>query len=410
MPTPSEILGILDRFLRGESLSDSEREELKKWLFAQEIADQEDAVVFSDPEWEKDFTGYLSLLRNRGKLEEEVQVFSRKAGFAEVGIKEQAPVRSIFRRWGWVAAFAALVAGAAAYSFLQKNVSESDSGWVKTAAMQVEPGKDGAILTLADGSTVVLDSLGNGLVAVQSGFQASIRNGELVYNATQEFVTEPSYNTVHTPKGRQFSMVFADGTRVWLNAASSIRFPTVFFGRERKVEVTGEAYFEISPDAKLPFRVLVDGRAEVEVLGTTFNVNAYPNEGSINTTLIDGSVRVFAAAGGTSGNSIILRPGQQAQLSQGTQPELKLIEGVDVDRTVAWRNGLFNFNNIDFAAAMRQLERWYDINVVYENGIPKDIELYGSMTRDVALNDLLIGLQKIGVKCRLEGRDLIILK
>lgn len=342
------------------------------------------------------------------------------------------------RRWGWAAAGVILIISTAMFLVVSSDRPANTKATLSHTA-KILPGKNGAILTLADGSQVLLDSIQNGVIALQGGATAKIVNGTLQYEG---YGSEVVYNTMSTPKGRQFHLILPDGTEVWLNSASTIRYPTAFAGNVRSVEITGEAYFEVAKNKKMPFKLRVNNKAEVEVLGTQFNVNAYQNEKTINTTLMEGSVRVQAGLheklvgqktqpgiADISGHkpsqalpsdqpAIILKPGQQAQIANVNNgwPEdettaktgIKVINRVDMEKVLAWKNGVFNFNNTDFEAAMRQLERWYDIEVVYPKGTPPKIELYGEMTKDVTLNDLLKGLSEIGVKCQLEDRKLLI--
>ncbi len=202
-----------------------------------------------------------------------------------------------------------------------------------------------------------------------------------------------------TPRGRQFQVTLPDGTAVWLNAASSIRYPTAFTGAERKVEITGEVYFEVKKDIR-PFIVSADNRAEVTVLGTSFNVNSYSNEAGVKATLLEGTVQVSKDE-----QSVIIKPGEQADV----QKTISVTKGVALEKVMAWKAGLFNFENVSLDEAMRQLERWYDIEVVYEKGIP-NIELDGEMSKDITLNGLMNVLKELGVRYRLEGRRLIILR
>ena len=259
----------------------------------------------------------------------------------------------------------------------------------------IQPGKSGAVLVLSDGTQLVLDSLRNGVIASQQGSTAILQNGNLAYDADSAAAGGIPYNTLSTPKGRQFQVTLPDGTKAWLNAASYIRFPTVFAGNERKVEVKGEVYLEVVKDAARPFKVNVPGRAEIEVLGTHFNVSAYDNDRAVNTTLLEGSVKV---------NGVKIRPGQQALVTaQGTE-----VGQAEVSRAVAWKNGLFNFEGASLEEVMKQLERWYDIDVVYAGSIP-DIAFGGEMTKNISLQGLLIVLEKSDVNFRLEGRKLIVL-
>lgn len=309
------------------------------------------------------------------------------------------------RKWGWAAASIILMLGIGVYLLTTKTKKTSPPVAVVQAA-DIAPGKNGAVLTLADGTLVVLDSLGNGVVATQNGAQVKLQGGTLAYEANGPATGEVAYNTMSTPKGRQFQVTLPDGTKVWLNAASSISYPTAFTRNERQVILTGEAYFEVAHNSNMPFKINVNGKAEVEVLGTHFNVNAYDNETTINTTLLEGSVRVELNA---DMPAITLKPGQQAQVGEvGKQSIAKVINDADIDKVMSWKNGLFNFEGASLAEIMRQLERWYDIEVAYEKGIP-DVEFEGKMTRDVPLKDLLKMLERSAIHFRIEGRKLIVL-
>ncbi|WP_142688340.1 FecR family protein [Chitinophaga polysaccharea] len=316
------------------------------------------------------------------------------------------PVRRIhfLPRWSWAAASVLLVLAAGAY-YWTVHKKNTHTVAIAAKATDIGPGREGATLTLADGSKIKLDSLGNGVIAKQNGAQVVLANGLVAYDPTGNTNGEVVFNTMSTPRGRQFRLTLPDGTLVWLNAASSIRYPTVFPGKERKVEVTGEAYFEVVKNPSVPFRVRVNNKAEIEVLGTHFNVNAYENEQSIATTLLEGSVRVSVANRRGPG-AVVLRPGQQAQLSNADITGIK-VANANTEKAVAWKNGLFYFDGATLAEIMRQMERWYDIEVVYENGVP-DIEFEGEMTKDVSLNGLLIMLKRTDVRFRIEGRKLIV--
>jgi transmembrane sensor len=327
-------------------------------------------------------------------------------------------------RW-LVAASILLLLSVGAYLFIKTRSTQHIASSAK-----ILPGKDGAILTLADGTQILLDTIKNGVVALQGGTTAKIVNGTLIYEGKGG---EAVYNIMSTPKGRKFHLIMPDGTEAWLNSASSIQFPTTFTGNERKVTVTGEVYFEVAKNKKMPFRLNVNNQAEIEVLGTHFNVKAYENEPVINTTLLEGSIAIRLSANNKrkAGQQSILKPGQQAKIlvgqnklmvngdvtQNGTAKKatgedatgLTVVNGTNVDKVMAWKNNVFDFNDIAFEDAMYQLERWYNIEVVYEKGTPPtNIELSGKMTKDVTLNDLVIILEKIGVKCKLEGRKLLI--
>ena len=259
----------------------------------------------------------------------------------------------------------------------------------------VQPASQGAILTLGDGHQVVLDSVQKGIVANQGGTQVVLSNGTVSYDA--QHAGAFSYNTLSTPKGKLFHLVLPDGSEVWLNAASAITYPTSFTGQERTVTLKGEAYFDIKPDATMPFRVKLSGNNDVKVLGTAFNINAYENENVITTTLINGRVLV--------NNNRELKPGDQASIHANHIQ----VGHTDTTRVLAWKNGLFNFEDADIQTVMKQLERWYNIEVQYENGIPV-INFGGKMDRNLSLSGIIRILEISGVHSRLEGKKLIIRK
>lgn len=309
------------------------------------------------------------------------------------------PIHTTYKTRRWmVAAAIILLAGIALTIVTVRNKVPKQSPAMAKAS-DLPPGKDGAILTLGDGKQVLLDSMSNGQVAVQNGAKVLLSNGRLTYTGEGGEIT---YNTMTVPRGRQFQLVLPDGTHVWLNSASSIRYPTVFTDKERKVDITGEIYFEVAQNAAQPFKVLVDQQEEVEVLGTHFNINAYDDEGMIRTTLLEGAVRVVA-----NGNTAQLKPAQQAQLTMGSR--LKVVDQVNVDQVMAWKNGLFNFNGSDVKTVLRQISRWYDLDIVYE-AEPAPAKMMGEMQRSLSLSSVMDILKELDVKYRLEGKKLIISK
>ncbi len=267
----------------------------------------------------------------------------------------------------------------------------------------VAPGRNGAILTLADGSKLLLDSLGNGTIAVENGTRIRLEDGRITYGKGNN-ASDIRYNTMSTPNGRQFTVVLPDGTKVWLNAASSLRYPTMFTGTERKVEVNGEAYFEVAKNASMPFRAVVNNSTVIEVLGTAFNISSYSDDKEIKATLVEGAVRVITDNNAESRiNSVVLKPGQQAKITaaENSRGALTVMNNVDIGKVIAWKNGLFNFNGVKLEDAMQQLARWYDIQIIYEKNIP-DIQFFGEVSRDVSLAGLLKGLEGAGVNFRIE--------
>jgi ferric-dicitrate binding protein FerR (iron transport regulator) len=263
-----------------------------------------------------------------------------------------------------------------------------------------KPGDNKAILTLADGSIIILDDAKNGQVAKQGGAQiAKLTNGQLVYKPLIDRPDKVVFNTLTTPRGGQFKLSLPDGSEVWLNAISSIRYPTAFIGNERKVEITGEAYFEIAHDATKPFKVIVNG-TEVKVLGTHFNINAYNDEATVKTTLLEGSISLSRA-----GTIITLKPGQQAQV--GNSRDIKVIDNVDIDQQVAWKNGYFSFYKADLQTVMRQIGRWYDLEIQYEGKIPER-QFGGKIDRNSNAVEVLKILEESKVHFRIEDGKIVV--
>lgn len=266
------------------------------------------------------------------------------------------------------------------------------------------PGGNKAILTLSDGRQVNLDESANGTVADQGNVQVSkLSDGKLAYNALQKPAIAV-YNTLATPRAGQFSVSLPDGTKVWLNNASSLRYPVYFVGDTREVELTGEAYFEVAKDVRRPFRVKVrnSGAGEdggtIEVLGTSFNVMAYSDEEATRATLVDGSIRFVR-----QGNSRLLRPGEQSVArSEGV---IKVLPHVNVEEITAWKNGFFHFDHTSLEETMRQLARWYDVDVEYKGSFG-DQSFVGKIQRNLDLPDVLKGLENEHVHFRMAGRRL----
>lgn len=380
MMPDTQLKELFDRYVAGQA-SAEEQEALFRLVLQ---SDQRDA-----------FEALLEEMLRRGDTSEQL---SEPAFQSIVGAITGAPVarparRITLRQWGWAAAVLLLLV-AGVYRWMVRTPQP-----VAQAHTTIAPGREGAVLTLADGSQVTLDSLGNGLVAVQNGTRVTMANGQLQYGKTGNTPGETAFNIMATPKGRQFHVQLPDGTDVWLNAASSIRYPVRFSDKERLVEVTGEVYVEAAQDPARPLTVVVNDHTKIAVLGTHFNINAYADEQAVSTTLLEGAIRVSA-----NGGSVTLRPGQQAQIAAGIQVK----QGVDVDQVMAWKNGLFNFEGMHLKEVMRQLERWYDITVVYEKDVP-DVAFYGKLKRDLSLEELLGAFKDLDIHFRMEGRRLTVL-
>jgi len=312
------------------------------------------------------------------------------------------------KNYSLVAAAAALVitVGAGGYYWLAnkpaKQVPQKPVAVVKPH--DLPPGRDAAILTLADGKKIVLDSA-SGAISQQGNVTVLNVNGMLSYAPTKKAnEDEVVYNTVSTARGNQYQLVLSDGTKVWLNSASSLRFPASFTGNSRDVELDGEGYFEVVKNAAKPFHVKTRTQ-DIEVLGTHFNVNAYNDEETIKTTLLEGSVRVQSAVGNRQ--SAILKPGEQAIVGNDEGASIHISNDVDLDQVIAWKNGWFEFENTDLRMIMRQVSRWYDVDVAYE--IKPCNERYGGrISRNLNLSSILKMLESYGVHFRLEGKKLIV--
>ncbi len=263
------------------------------------------------------------------------------------------------------------------------------------------PGKNGAVLTLANGNQILLDSSANGVLAQQGNARLLKEEGRLNYhkNGTAGNAV-PVYNMVTTPRGRQFKLVLSDGTQVLLNAGSSIRFPTVFAGTERRVEISGEAYLEVSQTAEMPFVIQLN-KSEVVVLGTQFNVTDYSDEDNSRTTLLTGAVKLRTVA-----QEMVLRPGQQVRMERNNGH--LSAKTVDTDQITAWTRGRLSFDNTNFADLMRQISRWYDVDVVYKGTVP-DIHIGGSLHRNVNLSIVMEFLGANGVHYNISDKTITIL-
>ncbi|MET6996082.1 FecR domain-containing protein [Chitinophaga defluvii] len=374
------ISHLLEKHLAG-TLDDAERQELEALIQQPDTAAWEDAISLQ-----------LSQQDDPG---EAIDQQAARAAVARIVSLDKRRMTATYVRpwWHWAAAAVLLFCLAGTYFWYQYQPGlQPDKVEMTTFA----PGTTKAMLTLADGSKVALDSTGNQLID-QGGTAVRQQGGQLLYEADRNNKTV-SYNTLTTPSGGQFKVVLPDGSRVWLNAASSIRYPTAFTGTERRVELTGEGYLEVAKNEHQPFRVIVNDQTEIEVLGTQFNINSYTDEPVVRTTLVEGRVRVLQGKA-----SAILQPGQQAIIQNG----ITVDKHANVDGAVAWKNGQFNFDGATLDEFMRQLARWYDIKVVYKGKVP-DKSFQGKLGRDLDLYEILAALNDFGIQYKLEGKTLII--
>jgi transmembrane sensor len=357
-----------------------------------------------DKSSDKELEVFAHLIRE-GKLDH----YLTAALNAEAGISPEDDVmihpvgkgRNIMPAWLKYFTAAALLLFSAAVFYVRTRSSGQPAIKTELVKNDVLPGGNKAILTLANGKKIVLDKAENGTIAKQGNISVDkIQDGSLIYQsaADQGNVTGNDYNTISTPKGGEYAVTLPDGSKVWLNAVSSVTFPTTFTGSERKVTITGEVYFEVAKDVARPFLVETKGQT-VKVLGTHFNINAYADEHKIKTTLLEGSIKIDADNG-----SKILRPGQQAEV---TGDRIRVIDGVNTDAAVAWKNGYFIFDNTDLPSLMHQLSRWYGVNIIY-SGNPGEHEFVGEIKRKTNLSNVLKILAVSGVRFKIENANLYI--
>lgn len=323
--------------------------------------------------------------------------------------KTTIPRSKRFRKGVAAAALLLLLAGAAFFYLQKQTVKAPPTAMASKGTKDIQPGKTGAILTLADGSTIVLDSAKQGALAKQSGTSVvKTAAGALTYDVTDHPGTANiTWNTITTPRGAQYEVVLPDGTHVWLNAATTLKYPVAFpEGTDRKVILSGEAYFEVNSDAQAPFKVAVhtqhNNDGEVTVLGTRFNIMAYDDEAAVRTTLLEGAVMVSR-----SGNSKKLTPGQQAIFPLETSGSI-LVENTDTEIAIAWKKGFFRFDQRQLPAIMRQISRWYDVDIAYEGKVP-DIVFGGGIDKNLPLSRILSALEKYGIRFETNGRKINVL-
>ncbi|HEX5552880.1 MAG TPA: FecR domain-containing protein [Chitinophagaceae bacterium] len=395
--TEEQLTGLIQKYLSGEA-TEEEKIKVEQWYESFEA----NSLRFMSGEAKgTDMSATRSL-----------DAIKKKIAQKQAESRESAPVSKtkVIHFWRVAAAVAVLILFSGTIYFLSHSSNKRSTVPLVSVKNDIQPGGNKAILTLGNGTKIVLDSTNTGILSIQGNTKiVKLNGGQLAYNpdpsatpgvtSRDKVQSKVQYNTITTPRGGQYEVRLPDGSKVWLNAASSLRFPTAFTGMDREVQVTGEAYFEIAKKANQPFKVSVKGMI-VNVLGTHFNVMAYDNEPVIKTTLLEGSVKI------TQGDkNLILKPGQEAQLNQNDG--LELIKDVNVDEAVAWKNHLFWFDNDDIQSIMRQLSRWYDADVVIEGKIP---DLFtGSIPRDVPVSKIFEVLEKTGsIRYKIENGKIIV--
>ncbi|MFB9079168.1 FecR family protein [Flavobacterium procerum] len=374
----TEILALLQKFRQG-FLSDEEKDKLDAW-YLQKAANSK---------------------RNLNEYELEDSYHHLKSNLP---LRQETKIISLWPRVA-IAASVALLLGTGLFYFTK---SEEKSVQVAAKPHEIAPGGNHGILTLSNGKQIVLDDISVKDTIAEEGEKQEVTitmnaDGTISYVVNPSAATrnsdEHSFNTLSTPTGGQYNIVLADGTKVFLNAVSSIKYPTQFNGDERVVELEGEAYFEVAKNKEKPFIVKSDNQS-IQVLGTKFNVHAYTNEAIVKTTLLEGSVAVTS-----KGNKALLKPGQQSNISDNSNKIA--IREVDTEAAIAWKNGRFKFDNADLKSVMKQLERWYGIKVEYRGDV-SDVRFNGGTFRNKNLSEVLKVLELSNIKFKVEGNTIIV--
>lgn len=388
---------LIDRYISGR-LQEGDKATLRKLLedpyYVQELEKIMDDQLAAKTAAEYDYPEVVSRMK---------QAIEAKIAADDEQAVTMPARRPLFRRmWARAAAAAAvviLIGGAALLRFLKEDQKAPLPDVVQQAPTPgIAPGGNKAILTLADGSAVTLDSAGSQVIQQAN---ATIRQyaGRLQYTA-QGNTGGISYNVLTTPAGGQYQVTLPDGSRVWLNASSSLRFPTAFNAGERNVELTGEAYFEISQNDRQPFKVTA-GDVNIDILGTHFNVCAYNDENHITTTLLEGAVKV-----NNRDKAVLLKVGQQAKFDHNTR-SLRVSSG-DMEGAVAWKNGYFMFSNENIESVMRKIARWYNVDIEYRGNVSHKA-LWGTISRFENISEVLNMLELTGtMHFSMEGRKVIV--
>lgn len=394
MQIPENILVLIEKYQNGTA-SPEEKFQLDEWYHS-----------FNDSKAELIVTGHDTEQQLAERIKNRLLETIHQVDESEVVIPR--------RKWQIPAAAAVILIllSAGAYFIFSSKSSKQELAKTQPPKPQLKndiaPGGNKALLTLTDGSTIILDSTSNGTIIQQGNIKVDkLKNGLLAYTINGKQITENDeafYNTISTPRGGQYQLLLADGTKVWLNAASSIRFPVLFKGTERKVEITGEAYFEVAKNSAMPFKVKA-GASQVEVVGTHFNVNAYEDEASIKTTLLEGLVKVSVPASAGNQSPRFLKPGQQSGITK--EGKLSVLDNADTEEAVAWINGRFQYKSADIKTILRQISRWYDVDVEYSGNV--NIHFTGQLPRNQNVSGIFEKLELTGeVKFKIDGKKIIV--
>ncbi|MBO9728263.1 MAG: FecR domain-containing protein [Chitinophaga sp.] len=371
--TPEQISLLAEKMLKG-TISDEEKVLFENWY---------NTFPEQEVQWNDETIHTAEELKNRMLLR----------------IKGQ---KTTVRKWYWAAAVLTLLIAGTTYYYTRQTSMEqlvAQSGMAPKPA--IVPGSNKATLLLANGNTITLNDEHDGTLAQQGNTQViKLNTGQLAFQSGngKDAGNVAALNTLSTPRGGQYQVTLADGTTVWMNAASRLIFPTSFNGKDRTVKLIGEAYFEIAPNEHQPF-ILNVNNMQVRVLGTRFNVKAYDDEPMVKTTLLQGMVKVAA-----KDKEVLLKPGQQAKLNNNGEMN---VVAVNVDDVMAWKNGTFSFNDVTIEEVMLQIARWYDVEIIYPEGIPRGL-FRGEIDKTADIITVLKILEVSGVKFNVDGRKILV--
>ena len=393
------IRELFNRLFRGE-LTPGEKEILAEWI--QESGEEEEFTALMQQSWQN-FESHQSLPADKAdQLLVSILHMGKKqesAGAVLVPMEQAIPIRRR-RRYGVIAAAVLLVLIGAGILF-QPSHSPAPAKMAQKTDV-APPSVSNAILTLGNGKKIVLDSASNGELTTQGKTDiVKLGDGQIAYKA-KGTAESNIYNTITVPRGSRIAtLTLSDGTKVWLNAGSSLTYPVLFTGSERKVSVTGETYFEVAPHAGKPF-IVTKGSTEVAVLGTHFNVNAYEDEADMKITLLEGAVKVSSGQ-----EKALLAPGQMAVFHPGES--VKVLHEADLEQVMAWKNGQFNFTDVNISTVMRELSRWYGVEVQYQEEVKE--KFYMETDRNTNVSNVLKILETTGgVHFHITGDKIIVMR
>ena len=385
------------------------------WMLMREYADNDLLDEDMKAWWDKEAEGRDPAdLVDHQKLFEQI-IEKEKAYHFSYKRWKASKVRPMLR-WAAAAAILLLISNAGYFLFLHKTTKTEEIARNPVSHDVAAPQTNCAVITLSNGQKIFLDSARNGMLAQQGKIKiVKLQNGEIAYNSVSERSGDknPEYNTLNNPRGSKvINITLADGSRVWLNAGSSLTYPVAFTGNSREVSITGEAYFEVVHNSKVPFKVKVRDEL-VEDIGTSFNIKAYSDEPAMKTTLVEGAVKITLLSGKAQNQkdnqAIFLKPGEQLAITEGStlQQQINIMKDIDIQDVTAWKDGEFRFNSVDVAAIMREAARWYNVDVVYDGRINGTIS--GGISRSVNISQLLHILEMTGkMSFTIENKKIIV--